>query len=320
LVELLVLSKKDLQQSLTMKNTIGVVEEAFKGLALGEVVMPPSAFITVPKHKGEWVVKSALINNQDVFGVKMSCGYFENPQKYDLPSVMGVVAVADSKTGAPLAIMDGGMITGYRTGAIAGIAARYLARKNSKVAAICGAGNQGRTQLMGLSEVLKLKEARVYDNVPERSKAYAKEMGALLGLDVKPVDNPARALKGADVVSTATPSSTPYIKAQWIEPGMHITTIGSDVKGKQELETEVYAKAKVVVDKRDVAIPKGYIKPEQIHAELGEVVAGLKPGRTTDKETTIMDASGLGLQDVTAALAIYRLAKEKGLGIRVELA
>lgn len=319
MVEVLVLSKKDLQQSLTMKNTIGVVEEAFKGLALGEVVMPPSAFIAVPKHKGEWVVKSALINNLDVFGVKMSCGYFENPQKHNLPSVMGVVAIADSKTGAPLAIMDGGMITGYRTGAVAGIAARHLARKNSKIAAICGAGNQGRTQLMGLNEVLKLKEARVYDIIPERSKAYAKEMGSQLGLDVKAVDSPAKALKGADVVSTATPSNTPYIRAEWVELGVHVTTIGSDVKGKQELETAIYAKAKVVVDKRDVAVAKGYIKPDQIHAELGEVAAGLKAGRTSDKEITVMDASGLGLQDVTAALAVYRLAKEKGLGTKVEL-
>jgi len=316
--ELLVLSKKDLEQVMTMRETIDAVEGAFKGLALGEVVMPMPYIIDVSKHKGVWGVKSALINNQDVVGVKLSSGYFENPAKYNLPSITGVVVVADSRLGIPLAVMDASLITAYRTGAVAGVAARHLARKGSEVAAIFGAGAQGRTQLMALNDVLKLKEARVYDVVSEASSRFAAEMGRRLGLETKVAQSVQEALHDADVVSTATPSKEPYIKLDWISPGTHITTVGSDHKGKQELETRVYGKAKVVVDKREVALEKDYLRPDQIHAELGEVVAGLKPGRTSDSELTVMDSSGLGIQDVAAGLAAYQLAKKKSLGTWVE--
>lgn len=319
-MELLVLSKKDLERVLTMKDTIDAVQEAFKGLALGEVEMPMPYIIDVRKHNGVWGVKSALINNLDVVGVKLSSGYFENPTKYNLPSITGVVILADAKMGIPLAVMDALTITAYRTGAIAGVAARFLARKDSKIAAIFGAGVQGRTQLIALSEVLKLDEARVYDVIHEASIKYADEMSKKLGIEVKAVKSVEEALKGVDVVSTATPSKTPYIKAEWVPSGTHITTVGSDHKGKQELDSQIYYKAKVVVDKREVALEKDYLKPELIYAELGEVIAGKKPGRTSDSEVTIMDSSGLGIQDVAAALVAYRLAKMRNIGTWIEFA
>jgi len=319
-MELLVLSKKDLEKVLTMRDTIDAVQEAFRGLALGEVEMPMPYLIDVRKHNGVWGVKSALINNLDVVGVKLSSGYFDNPTKYNLPSITGVVILADAKLGIPLAVMDALTITAYRTGAIAGVAARFLARKDSEIAAIFGAGAQGRTQLLALSEVLKLSEVRVYDVIPEASARYAKEMSEKLGIDVRAVKSVEEALKKVDVVSTATPSKTPYIKADWIPSGTHITTVGSDHKGKQELDSQAYYRAKVVVDKREVALEKDYLKPELIYAELGEVIAGMKPGRETSEEFTIMDSSGLGIQDVAAALVAYKLAKEKNLGTWIEFA
>jgi alanine dehydrogenase len=319
LVELLVLSKDDLKEVLTMKATIDAVEEAFRGLATGQVVMPQPFLIDVHKHNGVWGVKSALINNQDVVGVKLSSGYFENPQKYGLPSITGVVVIADSAKGIPLAVMDALYITAYRTGAVAGVAARHLARRDSEVAAIFGAGAQGRTQLLALNEVLDLKEVRVYDIIRPAAEKYAEEMGRQLGLDIKVAESVEAALSGVDVVSTATPSREPYIRAEWVGEGVHITTVGSDHKGKQELDTPIYSRAsKVVVDKREVALEKDYLSPEIIYAELGEVVAGLKPGREDEQELTIMDSSGLGIQDVAAGLAAYRLAKERGLGTWVE--
>ncbi len=319
-MELLVLSKKDLEKVLTMKDTIDAVQEAFRGLALGEVEMPMPYIIDVRKHNGVWGVKSALINNLDVVGVKLSSGYFENPVKHNLPSITGVVILADAKLGIPLAVMDALTITAYRTGAIAGVAARFLARKDSEIAAVFGAGVQGRTQLLALLEVLNLKEVRVYDIIPEASVKYAKEMSSKLGIDVRAVKSVEEALKGVDVVSTATPSKTPYIKSEWIPAGTHITTVGSDHKGKQELDSQIYYKSKVVVDKREVALEKDYLKPELIYAELGEIIAGKKVGRTSMDEITIMDSSGLGIQDVAAALVAYRLAREKNLGTYIEFA
>ena len=319
MVEILVLSKKDIEKALTMKDTIEAVEAAFKGLATGEAVIPPLVLMDAPKHNGSWGIKAGVLNNQDVIGLKLSCGYFENPKKYNLPSIMGIVVVSDLKNGTPLALMDGLQITAYRTGAIAGVAAKHLARKDSEVAAIFGAGAQGRTQLIALNEIFKLKEVLVYDIVSELSEKYAKEMSARLGLNVKSVDSVPKALKDADVVSTATPSREPYIKSEWIEPGTHITTVGSDEGNKQELESSIYHKAKVVVDKLDVALNKKYLKPELIYAELGEIVAGMKPGRTKPDEITIMDSTGLGIQDVAAGLVAFRLAKEKGIGTWKEL-
>ena len=297
---------------------MNTVEEAFRGFALGEASMPSIVPIDVPKHNGFWAIKSAIVNNIDIVGLKLSCSYFDNPAKYNLPSIMGVVVVADSKNGTPLAVVDGLHITAYRTGAIAGIAAKYLARKDSKVAAIFGAGAQGRTQLVGLNEVLKLNEVRVYDIVKNLSMKYAREMSDLLGMHVEPAESIFDALKGADVVSTATPSREPYIKCEWIEEGTHITTVGSDEGSKQELESRVYDKAKVIVDKRDEALKKKYLKPAQIYAELGEIIAGKKPGRTSQLEITIMDSTGLGIQDMAAGYAAYRLAKQKNIGTWVK--
>jgi ornithine cyclodeaminase/alanine dehydrogenase len=319
MVQILVLSKKDLEKVLTMKDTINTVQEAFRGLATGESIIPPLILMDAPKHNGSWGIKAGVLNNQDVIGLKLSCGYFENPKKYNLPSIMGVVLIADLKNGTPLALMDGLQLTAYRTGAVAGVAARHLARKDSEVAAICGAGTQGRTQLIALNEIFKLREVRVYDIVQELREKYAKEMSMKLGLNVRPVDNASDALKGADVVSTATPSKEPYIKSEWIKPGTHITTVGSDEGNKQELDSSIYYKAKVVVDKREVALNKKYLKPELIYAELGEIIAGMKPGRTNPDEITVMDSTGLGIQDVAAGLAAYRLAKEKGIGTWTEL-
>ena len=317
MVELLVLSKNDLDKVLRMKDVIGAVEEAFRGFALGQASMPPIVPMEVPKHNGFWAIKSALVNNSDIIGLKLSCGYFDNPKKYGLPSIMGVVVVADSRNGTPLAVLDGFQITAYRTGAIAGVAAKYLARKDSKVAAIFGAGAQGRTQLVALNEVLKLNEVRVYDIISDLSKKYAQEMSAKLNLRVTAAESVQSALKGADIVSTATPSQEPYIKYDWIEKGTHITTVGSDEGSKQELESTVYDRAKVIVDKRDEALKKKYLKPQQIYAELGEIIIGKKTGRTSPEEITIMDSTGLGIQDLAAGFAAYQLAKEQNVGTRV---
>lgn len=319
MTELLVLSKNDLERLLTMRETIEAVEGAFRALALGEAVMPKPYIIDVSRHHGVWGVKSALIDSQNVVGVKLSSGYFENPVKYNLPSITGVVVVADSERGIPLAVMDASVITAYRTGAVAGVAAKYLARRDSEKAAIIGAGVQGRTQLLALAEVLRLSEVKVYSRTLSSAERYVKEMGARTGLELTVAKSVEDAVKGVDVVSTATPSKEPIVMQKWLAAGTHITTVGCDHRGKQELEKSIYGIAKVVVDKREVALEKEYLKPEQIYAELGEVVADLKPGRTSDEEITIMDSSGLGIQDAAAGIAAYNLAKKKKIGTWVEL-
>ena len=216
-----------------------------------------------------------------------------------------------------------------RTGAVSGVASKYLARKDSKVVGVFGAGVQARTQLMAICEVRPIEEARVYDVIGSAAKRYAEEMSKQLGIDVKPVDNPIKAVKGCDIIVTATTSKTPVFKGDWVENGTHINGIGSHTPTTRELDSTIIKRAKVVVDSYeaclreagDILIPinEGIITKDHIYAELSEIVTGKKPGRVNDEEITVFKSVGLAIQDASTALKAYQLALKKGVGKKVEL-
>jgi len=312
-----------------MKEVIEAVELAFKEKGLGRVQMPPKPYIFYSKYNGDLRVMPSYLEELEISAVKVVNVHPDNPVKYKLPTVMATIILVDPKNGAPIAIMGGTWITAMRTGAAGGVAAKYLARPDSRVIGIIGAGVQARTQLMALKEVLEeIEEVRVTDIVKAARERYAREMGEKLGLDVKAVDNAKKAVEGADIVVTVTPSREPIVKSEWIRPGVHINAIGADAPGKEELDPELLKRAKIVVDDLEqashsgeinVPLAKGIITKEDIWAELGDVVAGLKPGRTSPDDITIFDSTGLAIQDaVTAALA-YKKALEKGIGQFIEI-
>mgnify|MGYP000144319111 CR=1 FL=1 len=328
-LKVLLLTRAEVEKVINMKETIKVVEEAFKEKGLGLVDMPPKTYIFFPKYDGDFRVMPAYLKGMDIAGVKVVNVHPKNPRTHNLPTVMATIVLLDPKTGAPLSIMDGTLITAYRTGAAGGIAAKYLARKESEVVAIIGAGVQGRMQLMALTEVMEnIKEVRVYDIRKEASVEYAKEMSEKLGLNVRASESAKDAVADADIIVTATPSREPIVMNEWLKQGVHINAIGADAPGKEELDPMILKRAKIVVDDYEqashsgeinVPLSKGVISMKDIYAELGEIVSGKKPGRTNDLEITVFDSTGLAIQDVATAWMVYNKAKERELGTWIEL-
>jgi alanine dehydrogenase len=327
--EILLLTKKEIQALISLPGAITAVENAYTAYIRGETTIPPVVNLQVEQHKGEVDIKSAYVEPQELIGIKVASGFWENQERFNLPSGFATILLLNGITGMPLCIMDGGYITSIRTGAAGAVAAKYLARSDAEVAAIIGAGTQGRMQLRGLLEVRKIRQVSVYDESIERATAYSLEMSRELPeLDVMVSESARQAVEGADVIVTATPSTSAFIRDEWVVPGIHINAIGADAPGKQELDPQTFVRAKVVVDKLSQCRVIGetqhplsldLISEEDIYAEIGEITAGLKPGRASREEITIFDATGVAIQDVAVASLVYELASEKELGARFPL-
>ncbi|MBU0493448.1 MAG: ornithine cyclodeaminase family protein, partial [Chloroflexi bacterium] len=315
----LLLTRTDIQSFLTIKDAMEAVEEAFRQLALGTVDMPQRPVIRVPDHHGVVLFMPALIGGMGALGMKVVSVYPDNPKKYDKPTVLGLILLNDPATGEVVAIMDGGFITAMRTGAVSGVATKYLARSDAQVAGVFGAGVQARAQLLALAEARPLVRAVVYDVVPEARQRFAADLSAQLGIPVEPVDDPRAAVEGCDVIATATSARDPIFDGAWVAPGTHINGIGSHAPDMRELDTAIIRKARVIVDLRaaalaeagDLIIPiqEGAITADHIAGELGEVIAGRIPGRTSPDEITIFKSEGLAIQDVSVATKVYQLAR-----------
>lgn len=326
-MKVLLLERKEIEKLARMKDFIEAVEKVFKSKAEGKTQMPPKSYIFFSKYEGDFRSMPAYIEDLDIAGVKIVNVHPNNPKKYGLPTVMATILLLDPKTGKAIAIMDGTWITNMRTGAAGGVAAKYLARKDSKIIGMVGAGAQARTQLLALSEIFKIEEVRVYSKSFKITKKFIKDM-KFLKLNTKLEKEIDKAVKGCDILVTTTPVREPIVKNEWISDGMHINAIGADSKGKEELDPKILKRAKVVVDdyvqaihsgEINVPISKGIFKPKQIHAELGEVIAGKKKGRTSDKEITIFDSTGLAIQDVASAWMIFQKAKREKIGKEIEI-
>jgi ornithine cyclodeaminase len=268
-------------------------------------------------------VKGAYLTGSPYFSYKAASGFYDNPQR-GLPVNAGLVMVFDAETGFPSAILfDNGYLTDLRTGAAGAVAADLLARPQVGKVAIIGAGIQARRQLEMLLQVRSPAEVSVWARRQEQAAQYAREMSDLLGVPVSVADSARAAVSGADVVVTTTPAREPVVSADWVEPGQHLTAVGADLPGKQELDPRLFARAdKVVVDSVSQAIRSGdthhaidggFLRQDDIYAELGQLAAGLKPGRESAGELTIADLTGLGVEDAAMAnLVTGRLAAAGG--------
>ena len=309
------LSKQAVHEFLGMSEALKAAESAFKLSAEGKSIMPPKLYLDLPDYHGDFRAMPAYIDG--MAGLKWVCAYPDN-RKVSLPSVMATIILCDPGTGCPLAIMDGTYITNMRTGASGGVSVKYLARKDSSIIGMIGAGIQAETQLLAINEVLTgIKEVKIFDLRREASLKYAEEMGAKLNINVRSVATLSEAAS-ADIVVTSTPSRQPIITKQDIRPGTHIIAIGADAEGKQELDAEILKQAKIIVDdiaqashsgEINVPLSQGLIKPGDIYGTLGEVVAGIKKGRESDEEITIFDSTGLAIQDIICAKLVYEKAK-----------
>lgn len=318
-IRVLLLSEQEIAELLSIEEVMKEVENAFKEKALGYTQMPPKVYLNFSKYNGDLRAMPAYLERLDVASVKIVNSHPENPKKYGIPTVTGIVLLLNPKTGALLSIMGANNITAMRTAAAGGIAAKYLAKRNSKIASFVGAGVQARAQLIALLSVFpNLEEIRVCDISIEAAESFAFESKSKAAqCRVVVVRNEEEAIQEADIVVTTTPSKKPLVFEQWVSEGTHFNCIGADAPLKEELDPAILQRAKIVVDdweqaahsgEINVPLSKGILSKKDIWAELGDIITGAKPARTSDKEITIFDSTGLAIQDAVTVDLAYKKA------------
>jgi ornithine cyclodeaminase/alanine dehydrogenase len=316
---MLYLTDEDISEILTMKEAINAVEKAFGEYARGKAIMPPRSTIMLEKYGGSVSLMPSYLEETEALATKIISIYPDNP-RIGLPTTVAWIVVNDPETGMLDAMLDGTYLTAMRTGAVSGVAAKYLAPKDSKIAAVIGCGVQGKTQAWAISEIQDLEELRVFDLSEEGMNRFAEEMGPKLGLDIVKARSGAEAVNDADVVLTATTSRNPVVRREWLRDRVHVGAIGSFYPDYRELDTGIVSEAKVVVDSveaimneaGDILIPidEGAITADHIHAELGEVVNGEKEGRTSGDGLTVFKSVGLAIQDSAVASLVLKKYRE----------
>jgi alanine dehydrogenase len=327
-----ILTGEEVRKALPMPRAIEAVKDAFARLSTGQAEVPLRTALDVPPHNGVTLFMPAYLAGEGhvapLMAMKVVSVFNDNPGK-GLPLIHALVVVVNAETGEPDAVMDGTVLTALRTGAASGAATDLLAREDACVAAIFGAGAQGRTQLEAVCAVRPIEEAWIYDVEPERARAYAEETGRRFAAAVRVAGSPAEAARQADVVCTATTSLRPVFEDADLRPGTHINAIGAYTPEMQEIPLQTVVRAKLVIDHHEAALAEagdllipmaqGLIGVDHIHAELGEIVAGARPGRESAEEITLFKSVGVAVQDVAAAGAVLEAARKMGLGTTATL-
>jgi|WetSurMetagenome_2_1015567.scaffolds.fasta_scaffold01287_11 ornithine cyclodeaminase/alanine dehydrogenase-like protein (mu-crystallin family) len=321
------LSAEDVRKSLNMNQAIEAVREAFMQLSAGTAAVPPRTHIDIARQNATALFMPVYLPGIQKIGVKVVSVFGNNPSQ-GLPLIHALVAVFDGATGRPLAVMDGEYLTALRTGAASGLATDLLARRRADTVAIFGAGRQGRTQLEGVGAVRAIKQAYIIDPDAARAAAFAAEMSEQLGLKVDAAAS-TDVLSEVDIICTATTSADPVFLDDKLKTGVHINGVGSFKPSLCEIPPETVVRAKVVVDSMAsclseagdliMAMERGLFTQDRIYAEIGEIAAGKKAGRSSDEEITFFKSVGNAAQDLAAAARVLYTAQKLDLGIEVKL-
>lgn len=329
-MKLRILSAEDVKRALPMVEAIAGMKAAYARLSAGEVVAPLRAHMEVAPHQGTTLVMPAYVPSDDALAVKIVSVFPQNAQRGE-PVIYGMVLVLEAVSGRPCAILEGGTLTAIRTGAGSGAATDLLARPDAAVVAILGSGAQARTQLAAVCAVRAIQEVRVYSPNQANAAAFATEMAGAgpVPAMVHVVADAATAVADADIICTATTARTPVFNGKALKPGVHINAIGSFQPSTQEIDYETVRRSLVVVDSRegvlseagDLIVPmqQGVITAEHIHAELGEIVAGKRHGRTGEQQITLFKSVGTAVQDAVAGCIALANAEKMELGTIVGL-
>jgi ornithine cyclodeaminase/alanine dehydrogenase-like protein (mu-crystallin family) len=332
--EVLVLREAEVRSAIDMSTCMEAVERAFAAYSSGEAELPGVIHLDVPEGGGEVHVKAGHLHGEPFYAAKFASG-FSDPS-LGTPAIDGLVIVFDARNGAPTALLlDNGYITDLRTGAAGGVAARWLAPQRVDVVAVIGTGGQVRHQLEALSVARPgFSEVRVWGRDVDHAHASVETLrarpGVTEGASFEIAETVRAAVDEADVVLTCTASRDPLVRAAWLAPGAHVTAVGSDGVGKQELHPDVLERADVVaVDSRDQCARLGELQhalaagvigdPGTDVVELGEIVSGRASGRTGEGQRTVCDLTGVGVQDVAAAIVVMDAAAREGLGERLAI-
>ena len=325
---MLLLTRNDVVRVLNMPDCMEVIEKAFVELSSGTASMPLR--INITPLDGLALYMPAYLEEMGALVCKVVTSYRNNPMKYNVPTILGKVLLQNPETGDVICIMEGEYFTAIRTGAASGVATKYLARKDKRQkVGIFGAGVQARTQLWAMAVARDLAMAYVYDIVDEAVMKFIEEMSTKLDLEIVRADSPDHVLGEVDIICTATSSPTPIFDGYKIREGTHINSVGSHFPNVRELDTTTIKRSKLIADSYeaclneagDIMIPiqEGAINKSHLHAEIGEIITGKKPGRTDDKEITLFKSNGLAIQDAATAKLVYEKAVQAGIGTEVEL-
>jgi ornithine cyclodeaminase/alanine dehydrogenase len=319
----LILSHADVAAVLSMREAVPAVEGAFAAHGRGEAMMPPKVYLSLDAHDGDFRAMPSYMQGSGgaaVAGVKWVNSHPRNPSKHGLPSVMAVYVLSDPDSAVPLAIMDGTILTAARTGAAAAVASKWIGPKSPKSIGFVGCGVQARYLLDAHRVIFGDLEVVAADADPATAERFAKEVSGKAAT--------IEAAAGCDLVCTATPSRVPVVARAFLKPGAHVNAMGADAPGKQELDPRILSDAIVVIDdveqathsgEVNVPIHDGLYAASSIHATLGEIVAGKKPGRPRAESITVFDSTGLAIQDLALARVLYESARARGLGQAIQL-
>jgi alanine dehydrogenase len=323
----LLLTRSDVVALLGLPECIDAVERAFRLHAEGQIA--PPGILGMHVEAGSFHIKAASLPGTPwYFAAKTNANFPGNPKERDLPAIQGAILLFDAANGCPLAIMDSAEVTALRTGATTAVAAKYLAKPSASALTLVGCGTQASAQLRAISAVRKLRRVFVSDIDPVRSARFAEQHANALRIEIEPVTDLPRALSGSDICITCTPSRRFIVERDWVPPGCFVAAVGADNEHKQEIDPALFRSARVVVDSLEQcatigdlhhAIDSGAITRNGVQTELGEIIAGRKPGRQSETEIILFDSSGVALGDVAAAAAVYERAVALGRGAAVFL-
>lgn len=323
---ILMLSESDVAAALSMADGVRLVEDALRQHALGGGLVMPRISADLPGNAGAFRVMSAIVPELGFFGLKTLTGY---PGRRLPGETYFAVLLFGCDNGALRAVIAANQLTGIRTGAASGVAARHLARPDAHVLGVIGAGVQARHQVAAMREVRPLTEVRVFDIDAGRANGFAREIERTLQVAARPVAAARDAVAGCDLVVTITTAKAPVMDGEWLEAGTHLTGAGSNTPAKRELDDAAFRRGKVIVDFKDQALQEagdlqqalrsGALAEKDIHAELGEVITGRKAGRASDGEITLFKSVGMAIEDLAAASFVYQEAVRRGLGTYFQL-
>jgi ornithine cyclodeaminase/alanine dehydrogenase len=324
----LVLSEKQVQSLIDVDELISVLEQAHVQYSTGKAVMPVRLVVPLPQVGGRITSMPGFLSDDKALAMKIITYFQENPEQ-NLPAILGTILLFSAETGKLIAIMDGSYITAIRTACASAMATKALANPQTPVLGMLGAGVQARSHIEALTQVRRLQRIKIYSPTGASAAAIKKDMEPTVKIAIDIARNAEEALRDADLVVTATTAKEPIVKPEWLKPGAHINAVGAHRPDMREINGATLARSKIVVDSREaimaecgdilLALKEKSIGENAIHAEIGEVLAGRKPGRSSAAEITLYKSVGIAIQDVATANLVYRKALEKGIGTTVDI-
>ena len=322
----IMLSRSDVVKILDMKGVVDRLDSAFKDLSEGAALMPQRTPIVVPDHTGLALFMPAYIKGMGALGTKVVTVYKDNPEKYQMPTVLGTIQLLNERTGEPIALMDGGYLTAVRTGAVAGLATRYLSNKDASVHTLFGTGGMAKAHAWAIDSVRDIKKLVICSiDSMEAKQAFADSLKDVVSSEIVIVNDPEEAAQMADIVTLITSSKDPIINGDWFKPGTHINGMGSHAPAMRELDSRTISRSKVVCDLVDACKAEAgdFLIPveadewswDNVHGSLGDVASGRIAGRENREEITLFKSVGLAIQDISTAYYVYEQAKMKKMGL-----